>query len=110
MKGSQLSQLKSALSQAGLIGNGPKKKRSVLQEKDRAKKALKLREIQQKYNPFDVKVNKLKHDVLGKKVKGTLGMPAKSKQSGVEQVRKLAFSCLYLLKRVLENEIPFARI
>jgi nucleolar protein 14 len=87
-KGSQLSQLKSALSQAGVTGhqqNGKKRKRGA-QEKDRDKKEAKLNEIHQKLNPFDVKVTKLKHDVGGRRLKGITGRPAQSKQAGIEQV------------------------
>ena len=89
-KGSQLSQLKSALSQAGLSHqqqNGKKRKRALLDEKEKEKKAARLREIQQKMNPFDVKVTKLKHDVGGRKIAGVMGRPAQSKQAGMEQVR-----------------------
>lgn len=92
-KGSQLSQLKSALSQAGFVKqqqNGKKRKRTPLDEKEKERKAAKLRDIQQKMNPFDVKVTKLKHDVGGRKIAGTMGRPAQSKQAGIEQV----FACL----------------
>jgi nucleolar protein 14 len=90
VKGSQLSQLKSALSQAGLgrpPTSGKKRKRSEPQDKD--KKAAKLDEIHRKLNPFDVKVTKLKHDVGGRRLKGISGKPAQSKQAGIEQVRGL---------------------
>ena len=90
-KGSQLSQLESALSNAGLSNqhqtNGKKRKRSVLDEKEKERKAAKLRDIQQKMNPFDVKVTKLKHDVGGRRIVGTTGKPAQSKQAGIERVR-----------------------
>lgn len=88
-KGSQLSQLKSALSQAGITGNpqtSKKRKRSAVLDKDKEKKAAKLDEIHRKLNPFDVKVTKLKHDVGGRKIKGAVGKPAQSKQAGLEQV------------------------
>ncbi|TFY55351.1 hypothetical protein EVJ58_g8307 [Rhodofomes roseus] len=90
-KGSQLSQLKAALNQAGLSRpqqNGKKRKRTVMDEKDKEKKATKLNEIHQKMNPFDVKVTKLKHDVGGRKIIGTVGRPAQSKQAGMEQRKK----------------------
>ncbi|THG95876.1 hypothetical protein EW026_g5859 [Hermanssonia centrifuga] len=90
-KGSQLSQLKSALSQAGLSGqsqNGKKRKRTTLDEKEKEKKAAKLKNIQQKMNPFDVKVTKLKHDVGGRKIAGVMGRPAQSKQAGIEHRKK----------------------
>lgn len=88
-KGSQLLQLKSALNQAGLTqkpSNGKKRKRSVLEDKEKDKKAAQLKEIQRKMNPFDTKVTKLKHDVGGRKIAGMVGRPAQSKQAGIEQV------------------------
>ncbi|KAF9238829.1 nucleolar protein 14 [Melanogaster broomeanus] len=89
VKGSQLSQLKLALSQAGINGHhGKKKKPSRSAEYDKVKRAAKLREIQQKLNPFDVKVTKLKHDVGGRKIKGASGRPAQSKQAGMQQREK----------------------
>ncbi|KAJ7265453.1 nucleolar protein 14 [Mycena haematopus] len=90
-KGSQLSQLKSALSQAGVTGhqqNGKKRKRISSQEKDKEKRAAKLEEIHQKLNPFDTKVTKLKHEVGGRKLKGVTGKPSKSKQAGLDQRKK----------------------
>ena len=90
-KGSQLLQLKKALSHAGITGqsqsNGKKRKRAGSHEQDKDRKAAKLTEIHQKLNPFDVKVTKLKHDVGGRKLKGITGRPAQSKQAGMEQVR-----------------------
>ncbi|EIW76222.1 Nop14-like protein [Coniophora puteana RWD-64-598 SS2] len=90
-KGSQLTQLKSELSKAG-ISNQPsrnkKSKSSKPKDQDKAKKAAKLHEIHQKLNPFDVKVTKLKHDVGGRKIKGAVGHPAQSKQHGIEQRKK----------------------
>jgi len=38
-------------------------------------------------NPFERKVNKVKHEVLGKKVIGDKGVPGHSKSVGLEQVR-----------------------
>lgn len=89
VKGSQLTQLKSALSKAGVTGNktqGKKRKRSSAVEKDKDKTAAKLQEIHQRLNPFDVKVTKLKYDIGGRKLKGVTGKPAQSKQAGIEQV------------------------
>ena len=86
-KGSQLTQLKTALSQAGVTSRSKKRKRSVTSERDNEKKrAAQLDEIQRRLNPFDVKVTKLKHDVVGRKLKGITGKPARSKQAGIEQV------------------------
>ena len=89
-KGSQLKQLKTALHSAGLTQQpqaGKKRKRAAPTERDKEKKKARLQEIQQKLNPFDVKVTKLKHDVGGRKLKGVTGKPAQSKQAGIEQVR-----------------------
>ena len=99
-KGSQLSQLKSALSSAGITGqpqsNGKKRKRTPSHTQDKDKKAAKLTEIHQKLNPFDTKVTKLKHDVGGRKIKGLTGKPAQSKQAGIEQVRLLVeLGCMH---------------
>jgi nucleolar protein 14 len=91
-KGSQLSQLKSALSQGGLSRQsrpGRKRRRAQNEEKDTVKRAARLREIQQKLNPFDVKVTKLKHDVGGRKLKGVSGKPAQSKQAGIDLVSEV---------------------
>lgn len=91
-KGSQLSQLKSALSNAGITGqsqsNGKKRKRTHSISQDKEKKAAKLEEIHRKLNPFDVKVTKMKHDVGGRKIKGITGRPAQSKQAGIDQVMR----------------------
>ncbi|KAJ7194568.1 Nop14-like family-domain-containing protein, partial [Mycena pura] len=88
----QLSQLKAALSNAGVTGkpqNGKKKKRpSGAPEKDKAKRAAQLDEIHRRLNPFDVKVTKLKHDVGGRKIKGVTGKPSQSNQAGLEQRKK----------------------
>src|SRR6266702_887252 len=94
-KGSQLSQLKSALSQAGLSRQsrpGRKRRRVQIEEKDTVKRAARLRDIQQKLNPFDVKVTKLKHDVGGRKLKGVSGKPAQSKQAGIDLVSGVYYS------------------
>ena len=88
-KGSQLTQLKAALSSAGVTGPNQSKKRkrsAAPLEKDKEKRAAKLEDIHRRLNPFDVKVTKLKHDVGGRRLKGITGKPAQSKQSGIEQV------------------------
>jgi hypothetical protein len=104
-KGSQLSQLKSALSQAGLSAQsrpGKKRRRVQNEEKDNVKRAARLREIQQKLNPFDVKVTKLKHDVGGRKLKGASGKPAQSKQAGIDLVSEVYMtSCRSITQRFL---------
>jgi nucleolar protein 14 len=88
-KGSQLSQLKLALSQAGLTSQsqgGKKRKRSGVPEQDKDKKAARLSGIHDRLNAFDTKVTKLKYNVGGRKLKGVVGKPAHSKQHGVDQV------------------------
>lgn len=98
-KGSQLAQLKTALSQAGVTGKpstSKKRKRSAAPlEKDKEKRAARLEEIHRRLNPFDVKVTKLKHEVGGRKLKGVSGKPAQSKQAGIEQAGSIL--CLRLL-------------
>ena len=96
MGGSQLKQLKAAISTSGVSnsqGNSRKRKRgdgqgttrgAVLEHRD--KRAEKLREIHEKFNAFDIKVEKVKHEVGGRKIKGTMGKPGASKQAGLEQV------------------------
>src|SRR6266702_607341 len=84
-KGSQLSQLKSALSQAGLSRQsrpGRKRRRVQIEEKDTVKRAARLRDIQQKLN----------HDVGGRKLKGVSGKPAQSKQAGIDLVSGVYYS------------------
>ena len=85
-KGSQLTQLKAALSQAGITSRSEKRKRPVVPEQEKEKRAVQLDGIQRRLNSFDVKVTKLKHDVGGRKLKGIAGKPARSKQAGIEQV------------------------
>ena len=67
MPGSQLSQLKSAVSHT----DGLSKKRKRLSEEP---------------NPFDLQVSKTRHDVGGRNVKGRTGKPALKRQAGIEQV------------------------
>ncbi|KAI0005125.1 Nop14-like protein [Russula compacta] len=90
-KSSQLSQLKSAVSQAGPSRQhktGRKRRYTQNEEKDNSKRAARLREI---LNQFDVKVTKLKHDVGGRKLRGVSGKPAQSKQAGIEARKKTLF-------------------
>ena len=96
-KGSQLTQLKSALHQAGLTQQpqaGKKRKRAAPTEREKERRAERLKDIQQRLNPFDVKVTKLKHDVGGRKIVGVVGRPAQSKQAGIERVRNLRLAHL----------------
>lgn len=95
MAPSQLAQLKAALSSAGLnrksVSKKTKKggKKGGAQEVDRAKKAAKLDEIRAKFNKFDERETKIKHNVGGRNLKGVTGKPTASRQAGIEQVRRL---------------------
>jgi nucleolar protein 14 len=113
-KGSQLSQLKSALSQAGATKSqsGSKRKRSKNEDVDKERRAAKLREIQQKMNPFDVQVTKTKHDTGGRKIKGAVGRPAQSKQAGIQQVRRRSSFLSSLVKQTrMSNSVqkPYSK-
>ncbi|WWC90039.1 uncharacterized protein L201_004969 [Kwoniella dendrophila CBS 6074] len=94
MAPSQLSQLKAALSSAGLNNKNYSKKekkaykKGGARETDRAKKLDKLEEIRRNLNKFDERETKVKHDVGGRNLKGVTGRPSASKQAGLEQRRK----------------------
>ncbi|TXT06079.1 hypothetical protein VHUM_03552 [Vanrija humicola] len=91
---SQLAQLKNALNSAGLnrksVAKKTKKggKKGASQDVDRAKKSAKLDEIRARFNKFDERETKLKHDVGGRKIKGVTGRPTATRQAGLEQRRK----------------------
>jgi nucleolar protein 14 len=93
MAPSQLAQLKAALSTAGLnrksvSKNDRKGKKGRSTEVERAKKVTKLNEIHSRFNKFDERETKVKHDVGGRKLKGVTGRPTASKQAGIEQVSR----------------------
>lgn len=93
--GSQLAQLKSHVRSAGISdrrqqSNASKKRKrgQAASERDEAaarREALAKISSDRKFNPFDEKVTRVKHDVLGKKVKGAVGRPALAKQGGLAQ-------------------------
>ncbi|CAO1634742.1 unnamed protein product [Sympodiomycopsis kandeliae] len=95
--GSQLSQLKSSVRSAGVDdrrqqSNAAKKRKrgNAGNERDEAaarREALAKISGDRRFNPFDEKVTKQKHEVLGQKVKGAVGRPALAKQGGVAQRR-----------------------
>lgn len=60
----------------------PPKKRSVA---DKVRKAKTSTEI--KNNPFEVKINRKKFDVLGRKVKHDIGLPGVSRSKAITKVR-----------------------
>lgn len=83
---SQLKQLKQTVNNAGIKKN-KRKFEGNSQDKDKRKKISE--DIHTKFNPFDTQVQRLKHNVGGRKVIGSVGAPAKAKQAGINQV------CLY---------------
>lgn len=92
--GSQLAQLKSSVKIAGIndsrqqSASSKKRKRgNTATERDKAaaRRAALVRIASD--NPFEQKITKLKHDVLGRKVKGAVGHPSLAKQDGLAQRR-----------------------
>ncbi|CDZ98611.1 Nucleolar protein involved in 40S ribosome biogenesis [Phaffia rhodozyma] len=98
-KGSQLTQLKSALTSAGLDRKkqqqikaksnnaGTKRKRGPDDEK-------KLEKIRKEMNPFEERTMRLKHDIGGRKLKGSSGRPGLSKQTGLEERQRTLLPAL----------------
>ncbi|SPO21562.1 related to NOP14 - nuclear and nucleolar protein with possible role in ribosome biogenesis [Ustilago trichophora] len=92
--GSQLSQLKSKLHSSGVTDRRQLSKKSRSRkggqdEKDAAAARLnKINSIVSGLNPFDQKVTKPKHEVLGRKIKGAVGRPGAAKASGLAQRRE----------------------
>jgi nucleolar protein 14 len=88
-KGSTLTKLKSNLKDAGLIGpNKFKRSPNDVKAKSRlAQRADAVLESIRNRNPFELKLNKNKHDVLGRHIKGSRGQPGLTRQKGLESVR-----------------------
>jgi nucleolar protein 14 len=92
MAPSQLKRLKSSLRQAGLVGqqkpSGKKsRKAGGTGSESRVERSIKLQNIREEFNPFDLKQTKQKWDVSGReKVKGVKGQPGISKQAGEDEV------------------------
>lgn len=63
------------------MGKAPKK-RSLA---DKVRKAKTTKEI--KNNPFEVKINRKKFDVLGRKSKHDVGLPGVSRSKAITKVR-----------------------
>lgn len=79
----------------------PTKKRSVA---DKVRKTKTSTEI--KNNPFEVKINRKKFDILGRKVKHDVGLPGVSRSKAITKVRSpnvLAF-LISSLKALPKNE------
>ena len=92
--GSQLSQLKSKLHSSGVTDRRQLSKKSRSRkggqdEKDAAEaRRNKINAIVADLNPFEQKVTKPKHEVLGRKIKGAVGRPGAAKASGLAQRRE----------------------
>lgn len=75
------------------------KKKKNLADKTRNKK----RDPEKKVNPFEIKVNRQKQKVMGRKVsKHDRGMPGLSRSKGIQKVRFLSMctSCLVNISMV----------
>jgi nucleolar protein 14 len=101
MAGSQLKQLKAALKENGLTGqtNVKRKKTTKKAPSDsrRDEREEVISKIRQQFNPFEIKVNRTKHDTDDKFKKGAQGKPGISKQIG-EDARKAAWEAKKLTK------------
>ena len=91
--GSALKRLKKSLSAAGVVGQQSKasrskknRKRGLPSEVGKNSTSEKLSVIRDEYNPFEIKSNNTKFEVIGRKIKGTGGKPALNKQIGEENV------------------------
>ncbi|KAJ3182417.1 nucleolar complex protein 14 [Geranomyces variabilis] len=95
--GSALKRLKASLKDAGVIGKHQKisKKKTTTQRAAALGERKEAREIlrgmstkSRDNNPFEVKVNRQKHDVLGRKVKGSTGKPGLVRKRGEENRKR----------------------
>ena len=89
--GSALNRLKNNLKQLGLLNAKVSKKKkagktSSQSPMERESRREKFEKLHSAPNPFELKVNRTKHDVLGRKVKGTIGRPGVSRMRGNEVV------------------------
>ncbi|KAI9266971.1 nucleolar protein 14 [Sporodiniella umbellata] len=91
--GSALKRLKKSLTSAGVVGQQAKASRSKKDRKkgmptERLDLDKKLNHIRGEFNPFEKKVQKEKFEILGRKMKGSVGKPTLSKQVGEENRKK----------------------
>ena len=77
------------------------KKKKQVSDKVRAKK----KEMEKKINPFEVKINRQKHHVLGRKSKSDKGMPGVSRSKAIKKVRNTHYINLFF-----RNFFPFRNI
>ncbi|CAB4442152.1 unnamed protein product [Rhizophagus irregularis] len=89
-RSSALKRLNATLKDVGLVGpksRSASKKRT--HPRDGNANISKLNSLApNQINPFELKVNKVKHDVLGKKIKGVQGKPGLKRQIGIEKRMK----------------------
>ncbi|KAF3919646.1 hypothetical protein ABW20_dc0105043 [Dactylellina cionopaga] len=93
---SQLKRLRESLKNAGVIGQPQKSKKAKKRARQnksgqdaRLSREAALESIREEFNPFEIKKTKEKFSVAGgRKVKGTVGRPALSKQIGEDNRRK----------------------
>ncbi|KAI9316021.1 nucleolar protein 14 [Dichotomocladium elegans] len=93
--GSALKRLKTSLRSAGVVGPQSKasrskkaRKRGIPTEVGKNSTADKLQLIRDEFNPFEIKTQNTKFNVIGRKTKGVTGKPALSKQIGEENRKK----------------------
>jgi nucleolar protein 14 len=79
--GSTLKRLKKNLKDSGLLVAPTKSHKAQRPLRKRPEKPTERR-----VNPFEVKVNRQKHEVLGRKIKGAMGNPVVARQLGNENV------------------------
>jgi hypothetical protein len=69
----------------------------------------KRKESQRKINPFEVKINRQKHDVLGRKIsKHDRGMPGLSRSKAIKKVNKLIFKTWTLFSCYAHCQLYFS--
>ncbi|CAG8560081.1 9677_t:CDS:10 [Funneliformis mosseae] len=93
---SALKRLKTTLKDVGLVG--PKSCSSTSKKQKQKGNPVDTRKIEyqsklnslikNQVNPFELKINRVKHDVLGKKIKGIQGRPGLKRQIGIEKRKK----------------------
>lgn len=79
------------------MGKVPKKKNLA----DKVRKAKTSTEI--KNNPFEVKINRKKFDVLGRKTKHDVGLPGVSRSKAINKVRQLSWCHLHHIVLALQG-------
>ena len=86
---SALKRLKASLKDIEPVGrsNISKKKNQKVNPRDGNEYKSKLNSLNKnQINPFELKVSKVKHHVLGKKFKGIQGKPGLKRQIGIDKV------------------------